>query len=72
MLHLPAASFRIYAFRAFDNWLEFSKATQTFRICCGISSNMPGSHSGGVFNSLLQATQENKASIASRHTVTIT
>lgn len=59
---LPAASFRIYAFSALANWLEFSMAMQTFFMCGGISSKIPGSHSGGgPFISLLQLTIDNVA-----------
>lgn len=44
---LPAASFLMYAFNAVLNWLEFSNARHTFLIWGGISSIIPGSHSGG-------------------------
>lgn len=44
---LPAASVRMYAFSALDSWFEFSKAMQTFLMCCGISSMNSAEHSGG-------------------------
>lgn len=47
---LPAASLWMYWFNADDNWLEFSRARHTFRICGGILSITLGSHRAGVFN----------------------
>lgn len=47
--HLPAASLWMYVFNADDNWFEFSNAMQTFRMCGGILSKMPGSHRAGMF-----------------------
>lgn len=47
-LYIPAASFLMYWFRAELSWFEFSRARQTFLMCCGISSMIPGSQSGGM------------------------
>lgn len=46
--HAPAASFLIYWLRAVESWFEFSSAKQTFLMCVGMSSMIPGSQSGGV------------------------
>lgn len=46
--YIPAASFLMYWFRAELSWFEFSRARQTFLMCCGISSMIPGSQSGGM------------------------
>lgn len=72
--YTPEASFLMYWLSAELSWLEFSRARQTFLMCVGISSMIPGSQSGGMLALLSgngDAEHWARAKIATK-TVTIT
>ena len=64
----------MYWFSAELSWLEFSRARQTFLMCVGISSRIPGSQSGGIAALLSGKGEDEQCAMAkiAINTVTIT